>query len=377
MLVEISKIKVSNRIRKDFGDIEELAEDIKLNTLLNPVTVVPTPEGDYQLIAGERRLRACKMLGMNTIYVNEIEVKDAEQALRIEIAENENRKGFSFREKVEWARRVEDIEKLKARERQATKDILLMQNFAEADKGLARDAVAEQTGFGSGEQYRKAKFVSDNADEEMIRQLDEKEISVHAAYQKLRADKEAAEAAKAAAEQAKERAEQSLKASDQRARQLEEKHQALQAQIDQLQSAPSKSDEHRREINKLLKERNGLNEQLRIMRESYEEKLAYFDRRVVWMKDMRKAMNRATAMLMTDLSTALADFMSFTDSKEAIEMMDHFFTEIDKVLAEKKARYRQILNDNEIEVTRDGEGTFNRVGRTIIIDGECESQEGE
>lgn len=31
MLIEISKIKTENRIRKDFGNIQELADDIKQN----------------------------------------------------------------------------------------------------------------------------------------------------------------------------------------------------------------------------------------------------------------------------------------------------------------------------------------------------------
>uniref|UniRef100_UPI00164242F3 ParB N-terminal domain-containing protein n=1 Tax=Bacillus thuringiensis TaxID=1428 RepID=UPI00164242F3 len=56
MLIDIKKIKVSDRIRKEFGNIEELANDIKENGLINPPVVTP----DHELIAGERRLRACK-----------------------------------------------------------------------------------------------------------------------------------------------------------------------------------------------------------------------------------------------------------------------------------------------------------------------------
>ena len=54
MLIDISKIKVAERIRKDFGNIKELADDIKENGLINPPVVTP----DFELIAGERRLRA-------------------------------------------------------------------------------------------------------------------------------------------------------------------------------------------------------------------------------------------------------------------------------------------------------------------------------
>ncbi|OAA87593.1 ParB N-terminal domain-containing protein [Clostridium ljungdahlii] len=54
MLVDIDKVIVDKRIRKDFGNITELAEDIKENGLINPPVVTPK----FQLIAGERRLRA-------------------------------------------------------------------------------------------------------------------------------------------------------------------------------------------------------------------------------------------------------------------------------------------------------------------------------
>ena len=193
MLVDISKILVKDRIRKDFGDIQELADDIKINTLLNPPTVIPLGDGMYQLIAGERRLRACKMLGYTSITVNSISVKDAEHALRIEISENENRKEFSFSERMDYAKRLEAIERVKAEERM--KDP--MQTFAEGvekfPQGTTRDIVAEATGFGSGEQYRKAKFVSDNADEETIRSLDEGSLSINAAYQRLMRDKQSLE----------------------------------------------------------------------------------------------------------------------------------------------------------------------------------------
>ena len=69
---------------------------------------------------------------------------------------------------MEWARRLERIERAKAEERQKNP----LQNFAEGQKGISRDKVAEQIGFGSGENYRKAKFIADHADEETIRQLD-------------------------------------------------------------------------------------------------------------------------------------------------------------------------------------------------------------
>lgn len=65
MLIEINKIKVADRIRKDYGDIEELARDIRENGLINPPVVTP----EFVLIAGERRLKACQFLGYQQIEV--------------------------------------------------------------------------------------------------------------------------------------------------------------------------------------------------------------------------------------------------------------------------------------------------------------------
>lgn len=104
MLIPIEKIIVKDRIRKDFGDIQELAEDIKKNGLINP----PVINKDYELLAGERRLRACKSLGWEQIPVNMMDTRDALHDLDVEISENEERKGFTKLERQEmYERRVE------------------------------------------------------------------------------------------------------------------------------------------------------------------------------------------------------------------------------------------------------------------------------
>ena len=62
--VEVEKIEPNPyQPRRTFDDIDSLAQSIKQNGLLQPLTVRRTDDG-YQLVAGERRLRAAKMLGM-------------------------------------------------------------------------------------------------------------------------------------------------------------------------------------------------------------------------------------------------------------------------------------------------------------------------
>lgn len=172
LLLDINQIKVSDRIRKDFGDIEELAKDIEQNGLINPIVVTP----DYQLIAGERRLRAHQHLKREQVPVRVMEISDYEHQLRIEISENEHRKEFTFSERIEWAKRLEEVERIKAKERMSSGK----ETFPEG--GQVRDIVAEQAGFGSGRQYDKAKFIAENATPEIIQQLDEGLISTHKAF---------------------------------------------------------------------------------------------------------------------------------------------------------------------------------------------------
>lgn len=174
MLVDIKEIKVSDRIRKDFGDIEELARDIDQNGLINPIVLTP----DYQLIAGERRLRAHQYLKRQQVEARVMEISDYEHQLRLEISENEHRKEFTFSERIEWAKRLEEVERIKAKERMAVGK----ENFPDHEGGQVRDIVAEQAGFGSGKQYDKAKFIAENATPEIIQQLDAGLISTHKAF---------------------------------------------------------------------------------------------------------------------------------------------------------------------------------------------------
>ncbi len=196
MLIDIDKVIVPERARKKFSNIDKLSASIKENGLIHPPTITP----DFQLIAGERRLRACKLLGYQQIEVRVMTVTDDVHHLKLERDENDNREAFTFSEAVELGRRIEDFEKEKARDRSHSnlKQNADGENFHARSEGRTSDIVAEQIGFGSGKQYEKAKFVSDNAAPELIKQLDEKQISVHAAYQKLK--KEADEAKSKAVE---------------------------------------------------------------------------------------------------------------------------------------------------------------------------------
>src|ERR1700704_3796037 len=83
--MKIDQIEIGYRPRKGPGDLRNLAESIGEVGLLHPVVV--TPEG--RLIAGQRRLEACRLLGWSDVPVT---VVDLLQAARGEAHENFVRK---------------------------------------------------------------------------------------------------------------------------------------------------------------------------------------------------------------------------------------------------------------------------------------------
>lgn len=74
----------------DEKEIASLAESIKEMGLLQPITVRETSDGNYELIAGERRLRACQLLGKTQIDAIATQADDSELAI-LALAENTSR----------------------------------------------------------------------------------------------------------------------------------------------------------------------------------------------------------------------------------------------------------------------------------------------
>lgn len=80
--------------RTDFEEqaLEELTNSIKTYGIIQPVTVRPVEKGKYQLISGERRLRAAKMAGLTEIpaYVRTADDMDSIQMALVENIQREN-----------------------------------------------------------------------------------------------------------------------------------------------------------------------------------------------------------------------------------------------------------------------------------------------
>jgi len=186
----IDGIQVGFRYRKDLGDLRSLADSIGEVGLLHPVVV--TPEG--RLIAGQRRLEACRLLGWAEVPVT---VVDLYQAARGEAHENLVRKDLLPSEIVALKRAIEPLERREARARQGSRADLCHPATVAEGQGDARDKIARYLGVGRTT-IERAEAVIEAAEEDpdeyghLVDQMD-RSGKVAGAYRRLTVLKQAKE----------------------------------------------------------------------------------------------------------------------------------------------------------------------------------------
>ncbi|TFG84898.1 MAG: chromosome partitioning protein ParB [Spirochaetales bacterium] len=94
MQVEIKKIKLKKRVRKDLGDLDGLADSMARLGQLHPLVITRR----YALISGRRRLAAAESLGWATIEAIMMEGRNKAQLLELELDENLQRSPLSTEE---------------------------------------------------------------------------------------------------------------------------------------------------------------------------------------------------------------------------------------------------------------------------------------
>ena len=92
----------SNQPRKYFDNekMSELKDSIKSSGLIQPITVRKISNGKYEIVAGERRYRACRELGMENISAIEISAGDA-RGYELSVLENIQREDLNPIEEAE------------------------------------------------------------------------------------------------------------------------------------------------------------------------------------------------------------------------------------------------------------------------------------
>lgn len=155
MRIKISEIKVdksdanTRRVRKQLGDVTQLADSITRHGLLHPIVVdrLYEPLFLWRLIAGERRLRACILNGAIEIEANLLNDIDDVGAKEIELEENVVRQDLSWPEECEALRQLNELKVLKYGKAQPSryaseKDGWKLEDTADA-VGMSRSSVSE------------------------------------------------------------------------------------------------------------------------------------------------------------------------------------------------------------------------------------------
>ena len=149
--IEIEKIETNPfqpRTGFDENALKELAESIKKQGVIQPVTVRKMGYDKYQLISGERRLRASKMAGLKTIPVF-IRVANDEQMLEMALIENIHRENLNAIEvAISYQRLIEECKLTQDQlSEKVGKDRSTVSNFLRLLKLPAEIQIAIRDGF--------------------------------------------------------------------------------------------------------------------------------------------------------------------------------------------------------------------------------------
>lgn len=87
--------------RKEFAPepLAELADSIRCHGILQPLTVRRAADGGWELVAGERRLRAAKLAGLDTVPCLTVQA-EAQEAALLALIENIQRKDLHYLEEA-------------------------------------------------------------------------------------------------------------------------------------------------------------------------------------------------------------------------------------------------------------------------------------
>lgn len=176
--MEISKVKVGERFRKDLGDLKSLADSIREIGLLHPVVV----DEQGNLIAGLRRLRACESLGWKQVPVTVVSLRDL---ARGEVEENRERKDFTITEIKSIDNYYEPILTEEAKER-----MLAGKPSSESDEGRTDEKIAKLCGIGRDTLHRiraivEAAEVNPEKFDKLLKKVDKGDTSIAYAYQSV------------------------------------------------------------------------------------------------------------------------------------------------------------------------------------------------
>jgi len=180
----ISLIKVGSRFRKDLGDIDGLGKSISEIGLLHPIVVNEKNE----LIAGVRRLEACKKLGWTDIPVT---VVNLEEIRKGQVDENVVRKDFTASEIAAIYEALAPEEKAEAEKRKGTRTDLGKEPMRKFRIGRVTKHIGQYVGR-SDRTLEKIVAIAEAAKEQpekfgkLMDKVDKQQTSVDYAYKMVK-----------------------------------------------------------------------------------------------------------------------------------------------------------------------------------------------
>lgn len=179
--------------RKDFEEesLEELAQSIRQQGVITPITVRRMPDGSYQLIAGERRWRASQRAGLKTIPAY-IRVATDNQMMEMALVENIQRENLNamevalaYRSLIEECRLThEELSERMGKNRSTITNYLRLLNLpAETQLALSNDLIsmAHARALGGVENIERHL--------EILHAIIDRHLSVHETEQMVKAGK--------------------------------------------------------------------------------------------------------------------------------------------------------------------------------------------
>lgn len=152
--ISVNKIKPNPfqpRTEFDPKALDELKKSILQNGLIQPITIRRLEEGKYELISGERRLRACKDIGFKEVPAYIIKVETKEAMLALSLIENIQREKLNAIEVAQAYKRLldecslshEEIAERVGKDRTTiTNSIRLLKLPTEVKQSLAREEIS-------------------------------------------------------------------------------------------------------------------------------------------------------------------------------------------------------------------------------------------
>ncbi|MDU2156344.1 ParB/RepB/Spo0J family partition protein [Clostridium sp.] len=164
----------------DEKDIQDLADDIEDNGLLQNLVVKPLEDGNYLLVAGHKRYNAIKELVENrgldkfsSIYCYILDKNESEEETLLKLhTTNLLARDITEYEMMEAIKTLKDIYQKLAEQ-------------GKKPKGKVRDLISEQVNLGTT-QVQKYMTIADKATEETLQDLKEQNITIEEAYKQTK-----------------------------------------------------------------------------------------------------------------------------------------------------------------------------------------------